>query len=82
MTGTNGTSFGHLVDQLDRRLQRIETAIDRLADELDGKHEQLNTRIRQIENKHSEVKGGWTVLAVIGTVTGAVGSVAARWFGG
>lgn len=78
---TNGASFDHLIGQLDRRLERIEVAIDRLADELDGKHERLNGRVRELENKQSEVRGGWTVLTIIGTVAGAVGGLAVRWLG-
>jgi hypothetical protein len=81
MTGANGTSFIHLVDQLDRRLQRIETAIDRLADELDGKHEHLNGRVRELENTRSEARGGWTALSVVGTIAGALGGYASRWLG-
>ena len=80
MNSPNGTSFSHLVDQLDRRLQRIEMAIDRLADDLDGKHEHLNGRLRDLESSRSEAKGGWTVLSIVGGVAGAVGGIASRWF--
>jgi hypothetical protein len=79
--GSNG-SFDHLIGQLDRRLERIEMAIDNLAGELDGKHEKLNGRVNQLEHRNAEVRGGWTVLALIGTVAGTVGGIASKWFSG
>lgn len=81
MQASNG-SFDHLISQLDRRLERIEHAIDRLVDETGERHEKLNGRVTQLEQRNAEVKGGWTVLALIGTVAGTVGGIAAKWFGG
>ena len=73
MQNVNG-SFGHLIDQLDRRLERIEQAIDHLSNDLDGKHDKLNGRVQQLEQRNAEIRGGWTVLAAIGTVAGGLGA--------
>ena len=78
----NGTSFSHIISLLDKRLERIEVAIDRLADELDGKHEKLTNRLNSLEASRSEVRGGWSVLAIVGTIAGAVGGYATKWFSG
>ena len=80
MTGING-SFGHLIDQIDARLLRIEGSLDRIERTVDEKHDHLNGRVRDLENKNAEARGGWTVLTVIGTAAGAVGGIAAKWFG-
>lgn len=79
MNGVNG-SFNHLIDQLDRRLERIETTLDRLVDTADEKHERLNGRVRELESKASEVRGGWTALTVVGAVAGTLGGLASKWF--
>ena len=79
MSGING-SFDHLISQIDRRLQRIEVTLDRIVETVDEKHDHLNNRVRELENKHAEARGGWTVLTVIGTAAGAVGGFAAKWF--
>jgi hypothetical protein len=82
VTGANGASFSHIIGLLDKRLERIEIAIDRLADELDGKHEKLTDRLNSLEGTRSETRGGWTVLSVVGAVAGAVGGYATKWFSG
>jgi hypothetical protein len=82
VTGANGASFSHIIGLLDKRLERIEIAIDRLADELDGKHEKLTDRLNSLEGTRSETRGGWTVLSAVGAIAGAVGGYATKWFGG
>lgn len=74
-------SFDHLIGQLDSRLERIEQSIDRLTAQVEHRHEQLNGRVRKIEDRHSEQRGGWTVLTVIGSVAGVVGGYASKWLG-
>lgn len=82
MQSGNGNNFNQmLISQLDNRLARIEIAIDRLADELDGKHEKLNGRLRILEDQSSKARGGWTVLTVVGSVAGALGGFATKYFG-
>lgn len=81
-SGPNGSSFSHLIGQLDRRLERIEEAIDRLADHQTEHAEKIIVRVTDLEKKNSEIKGGWTVLTIIGTIAGTVGGIAARWLGG
>jgi hypothetical protein len=70
---TNG-SFNLLVSQLDRRLGRIEEAIDRLADELDGKHEKIGARVSDLERVKAEVAGGWKFASIVGALAGGVGA--------
>ena len=82
MNPNGNGSFDHLIGQLDRRLERIEVAIDRLADNQEEHHEKLNGRVSELEKKNAEVKGGWTVLTIVGSVAGAVGGIASKWLGG
>lgn len=77
----NGSSYDHLMRQLDARLARIEHALDRLVDANDERHEHMNGRVSKLENNQSAVRGGWTVLAVIGSIAGAIGGVASKWLG-
>jgi SMC interacting uncharacterized protein involved in chromosome segregation len=75
-------SFPHLMEQLDRRLGRIEQAIDRLDVNLDERHEKISERINALEKTKAEVAGGWKVASVIGGIAGAVGGITAKWLGG
>lgn len=72
-------SFDHLIGQLDRRLERIEESIDRLADNLGERHDKLNGRVSELEQNHAEVRGGWWVLSIVGSIAGAVGGFASKW---
>ena len=63
-------SFDHLIGQLDRRLERIEITLDR-----------IDAHVRELEDKASQAKGGWTVLTIIGGIAGAVGGFASKWIG-
>ena len=80
MTNGNGTHFNHFIAQLDKRLERIEIAIDRLADEVEGKHERLNGRVGELERVKAEVAGGWKLASVVGAVAGTLGGVVSKWF--
>ena len=82
MATANNGSFDHLIVQLDSRLSRIEHAIDRLIDETAAKHEKLHARVQQLEHTNAKVSGGWSVLTVVGTVSGVVGGIATKWIGG
>jgi hypothetical protein len=83
MTG-NGSSFPHLMDQIDARLERIERAVDRLADQSAYRYDRIDGRMSDMERTHSEVRGGWKALTIIGsigaTAAGALGGYLGRLF--
>ena len=72
-------SFSHIMSQFDRRLSRIEVTVDHILETVEAKSNHLDDRIRELENKQSAVRGGWTVITTIGTIAGAAGSYIAKF---
>lgn len=89
MNGNNGQSNGsffHLIEQLDARLARIETTLDRLSDDYRGRHKEIHERVNVLEIHNAENSGSWKTLTLISggvaTVAGIVTSYLARaWHG-
>ena len=81
----NGHSFSHLINQLDARLERIESAIDRLADQQAVRDLKTDNRLSILELYKAEAQGGWKALTIAGsigaTLAGAAGAYVSRLFG-
>lgn len=81
---SNGTSYDHLLRQLDARLGRIEEAIDRLADHHEERHGKLEARLVDLERTRYEATGSYRTLvalgAVIATIGGVVGNLLAKFW--
>jgi hypothetical protein len=79
--GGNGTYGERFWDQIDHRLKRIEDAIDNLAKEHGTRHEKLADRVNKLETTGAQQVGGLKVITVLGSVAGAIGGLAVKWFG-
>jgi hypothetical protein len=76
----NGTYGERYWDQLDHRLQRIEESIDRLADQHGTRHDKLSERVTKLEYTGASQAGGWKVVTILGSISGVIGGLAAKWF--
>lgn len=85
MTNSNGANYDHLMRQLDARLERIEVAIDRLADQQAVRDAKVENRLSMLELYKAEAQGGWKALTIAGsigaTIAGAAGAYVTRLFG-
>jgi hypothetical protein len=79
--GGNGSYNERFWDQIDHRLKRIEDAIDNLAKEHGSRHERLTERVNKLETNNAQQVGGWKVVTIMGSVAGAIGGLAVKWFG-
>jgi hypothetical protein len=79
--GGNGAYGERFWDQIDHRLRRIEDAIDNLAKEHGSRHEKLAEKVNHLEQSNAQQVGGWKVIAIFGSIAGAIGGLAVKWFG-
>jgi hypothetical protein len=72
-------NFDHIIGQIDKRLARIETNLDRFVDSHEDRHLDTTRRLAALEQTKAEVAGGWKVVSVIGALAGAIGGLATRY---
>ena len=76
--------MNHTTASVEGSLGRIEERVDGIRSDVKDIKELViaqNGRIRTLELERAERRGGWTVLALVGSAAGAVGGLTAKWFG-
>lgn len=70
-----------MIGGLQADMRQAKQWFDRHEDADQRRFEALAAKIDALESHRDQVKGGWWVLSVIGTVAGALGGFATKWIG-